>query len=143
MILVHDISGRLSDESAYVAVWTVVIGGALMLAGGVVYDSADKANEARRVTFAANEAGRAAAQEVNPDVISGSSARVDPFRAGQAARDYLSATGIDGDVSVSGTQVTVTTSQTWSPKIMPVLQPDTLTATSVVDLERVDPGTAP
>ena len=53
--------GRLADESGYVAVWTVVIGGALMVAGGVVYDSADKANEARRVTMVANEAGRAAA----------------------------------------------------------------------------------
>ena len=55
--------GRLADESGYVAVWTVVIGGALMVAGGVVYDSADKANEARRVTMVANEAGRAAAAD--------------------------------------------------------------------------------
>ncbi|WP_156466222.1 hypothetical protein [Janibacter sp. Soil728] len=137
------ISRRLADESAYVAVWTVVIGSALMLAGGVVYDSADKANEARRVTMVANEAGRAAAQEVGSGVIAGSSADVDPIRAAQAAREYLAATGIDGDVSVSGNQVTVTTSQRWAPKIMPVLQPDTLTATTVVDLERVDPGTAP
>ena len=67
--------GRLADESGYVAVWTVVIGGALMVAGGVVYDSADKANEARRVTMVANEAGRAAAQEITSDAISGRSAR--------------------------------------------------------------------
>lgn len=143
MIAVPPISRRLADESGYVAVWTVVIGSALMLAGGVVYDSADKANEARRVTMVANEAGRAAAQEVSPGVIAGSSAGVDPARAAQAARDYLAATGIDGDVSVSDTRVTVTTSQGWTPKIMPVLQPDTLTATSVVDLDRVDPGVAP
>ncbi|MDN5716267.1 MAG: hypothetical protein L0G89_03440 [Janibacter sp.] len=138
-----DMTRRLSDESAYVAVWTVVIGSALMLAGGVVYDSADKANESRRVTLVANEAGRAAAQEVSSEAIAGTSAHVDPSRAAQAARDYLAATGITGDVSVSGSTVTVTASQPWSPKVMPVLQPDTLTATSVVDLERVDPGTAP
>lgn len=134
---------RLRDERGYVAVWTVVIGGALMLVGGVVYDSADKANEARRVTLVANEAGRAAAQEVTSDVIVGTGGSVDPSRAAQAARDYLAATGVSGDVSVSGNQVTVTTSQSWSPQIMPVLQPDTLTATSVIDLERVDTGTAP
>lgn len=130
---------RLSDESAYVAVWTVVIGSALMLVGGVVYDAADKANDARRVTMVANEAGRAAAQEITTDAISGRAADVDPSRAAAAARDYLTAAGVDGDVSVSGTEVTVTTSSRWSPKIMPVLQPDTLTATTTVNLERVGP----
>ncbi|EKA60569.1 hypothetical protein B277_12066 [Janibacter hoylei PVAS-1] len=135
--------GRLADESGYVAVWTVVIGGALMVAGGVVYDSADKANEARRVTMVANEAGRAAAQEITSDAISGRAAQIDPSRAAGAAREYLDATGMDGTVSVDGTTVTVTTSQPWSPKIMPVLQPDTLTSTVEVDLERAGPGGAP
>lgn len=139
----HESTARLGDEGGYVAAWTAVIGAALILVGGVVYDSADKANEARRVTLVANEAGRAAAQEVSSDVIAGSRATIDSGRAAQAARDYLSATGVDGNVSVSGSQVTVTTSAPWSPKIMPVLQPDTLTGTAVIDLEQVDAGTAP
>lgn len=134
---------RLNDESAYVAVWTVVIGSALMLVGGMVYDVADKANEARRVTLVANEAGRAAAQEVTSGVIAGNSSDVDPERGAEAARAYLDSTGIDGQVSVSGTEVTVTTTQAWSPKIMPILQPDTLTATAVTDLKRVNAGSAP
>ena len=139
----HESTARLGDERGYVAAWTAVIGAALILVGGVVYDSADKANEARRVTLVANEAGRAAAQEVSSDVIAGSRATIDSGRAAQAARDYLSATGVDGNVSVSGSQVTVTTSAPWSPKIRPVLQPDTLTGTAVIDLEQVDAGTAP
>ncbi|CAM4080976.1 hypothetical protein [Janibacter anophelis] len=139
----HESTARLRDERGYVAAWTAVIGAALILVGGVVYDSADKANEARRVTLVANEAGRAAAQEVSSDVIAGKIATVDSSRAAQAAREYLSATGVDGTVTVDGSQVTVTTSAPWSPKIMPVLQPDTLTGTAVIDLEQVDAGTAP
>lgn len=139
----HESTARLADERGYVAAWTAVIGAALILVGGVVYDSADKANEARRVTLVANEAGRAAAQEVSADIISGSAIRIDAGPAAQAARDYLAATGVDGTVTVDGSQVTVTTSAPWSPKIMPVLQPDTLTGTAVIDLEQVDAGTAP
>ncbi len=134
---------RLRDERGYAAVWTVVIGSALMLVGGLVYDVADKANEARRVTMVANETGRAAAQEVTTGVISGRSDGVDPQRAAEAAEAYLDSTGMDGQVTVSGSQVSVTTTQSWSPKIMPILQPDTLTATAVTDLERVTPGSAP
>lgn len=136
----HPWQERLTSERGYVALWTVVIGGALMSVGGVVYDAADKANEARRVTLVANEAGRAAAQEISPEAISGRAVTIDPARGASAARDYLQATDVDGTVSVEGTQVVVHTNSQWSPKIMPVLQPETLTGSATVDLEHVEPG---
>lgn len=129
---------RIRHESdGYVALWTVIIAGAILTGGGYVIDLTDKANETRRVTMVANEAGRAAAQELSADVISGGeSFNLDTAEAANAARSHLSAAGVEGDVRVDGTTVVITATQQWEPAMMP-MPSDTLTGTSTINAEEV------
>lgn len=128
---------RLLDrEDGNVALWVIVVSAALLTAGGMVYDVADKANEARRATMTANEAGRAAAQEISAEVIGGTSYEIDAVAAGDAAQEYLDAAGVDGHVAVDGTRVVITTRLDWEPSMMP-LPADTVTGTATIDTREV------
>lgn len=127
---------RLDREDGNVALWVIVVSAALLTAGGMVYDVADKANEARRATMTANEAGRAAAQELSADVIGGTTYEIDAVAAGDAAQEYLDAAGVDGNVAVDGTRVVITTSLDWEPSMMP-LPADTVTGTATIDTREV------
>ena len=128
---------RLLDrEDGNVALWVIVVSAALLTAGGMVYDVADKANEARRATMTANEAGRAAAQEISAEVIGGTSYEIDAVAAGDAAQEYLDAAGVDGNVAVDGTRVVITTRLDWEPSMMP-LPADTVTGTATIDTREV------
>lgn len=128
---------RLLDrEDGNVALWVIVVSAALLTAGGMVYDVADKANEARRATMTANEAGRAAAQEISAEVIGGTAYEIDAVAAGDAAQEYLDAAGVDGNVAVDGTRVVITTRLDWEPSMMP-LPADTVTGTATIDTREV------
>ncbi len=128
---------RLLDrEDGNVALWVIVVSAALLTAGGMVYDVADKANEARRATMTANEAGRAAAQEISAEVIGGTTYEIDAVAAGDAAQEYLDAAGVDGNVAVDGTRVVITTRLDWEPSMMP-LPADTVTGTATIDTREV------
>lgn len=128
---------RLLDrEDGNVALWIIVVSAALLTAGGLVYDVADKANEARRATMTANEAGRAAAQELSADVIGGTTYEIDTVAAADAAQEYLDAAGVDGNVLVDGTRLVITTSLHWEPSMMP-MPADTVTGTATIDTREV------
>ena len=127
---------HLDREDGNVALWVIVVSAALLTAGGMVYDVADKANEARRATMTANEAGRAAAQEISAEVIGGTTYEIDAVAAGDAAQEYLDAAGVDGNVAVDGTRVVITTRLDWEPSMMP-LPADTVTGTATIDTREV------
>ena len=129
---------RLRGEDGHVTIWVMIIGVTIMTAGGMVYDGADKANQARRATMIANEAGRAASQELSADVVAGEGVSIALAGAADAARTYLDSAGAEGSVSVEGTQVVIRTSLPWEPSVLP-LPSDTLTATATVDAQEVAP----
>lgn len=129
-------TSRCNRDDGSVALWVVIIGAVLLTAGGLVYDSADKANDARRATMTANEAGRAAAQELSADVIGGTTYDIDTAGAADAARAYLSAADVDGSVTVDGTRVVITTSIHWEPKVLP-LPTDTINGTATIETREV------
>ena len=103
---------RLRGEDGHVTIWVMIIGVTIMTAGGMVYDGADKANQARRATMIANEAGRAASQELSADVVAGEG----------AATSYLSRQSMvtDPGVSVQRGPETVTVLATGqAPSLVP------------------------
>lgn len=124
------------SEDGFVAVWVAIFAAVIVAGGGLLYDVADKANETRRATMIANEAGRAAAQELSADVISGAGFSLDTATAADAARAYLSAAGVQGTVTVKGTEVIVTAQVPWQPSMMP-MPSDTLTGTATINAEEV------
>lgn len=108
------------QEEGYVALWTALLVVGLFTLAGLVYDGASRGSAARRAVMVANEAARAADQELTAEAITGQQAQVDPARGAAAARDYLAAAGVHGSVVVEGDTVRITTSLPWSPSFTPL-----------------------
>lgn len=85
--------------SLFFAVTTVGI----LLVMGLLVDGGGALNASNRVTSLAQEAARAAGQQLDTaQAVEGTAITVDPDAAAGAARDYLAAANVQGDVAVSG-----------------------------------------
>lgn len=101
-------SGRESEDGA-ITVFVVALTLALMVVAGLVYDGGRILASRQQARDLADNAARAAAQQVDLDALrAGSPPGLDAAAAEAAARDYLAATGHDGDVIVTGDTVEVT-----------------------------------
>ncbi len=103
----------VADEEGAITVFVVALTLALMLVAGLVYDGGRILAARQQARDLADNAARAAAQQVDLDALRrGAAPSLDPLSAEVAARDYLTATGHDGDVVVTGDGVQVTVSVT-------------------------------
>ncbi|MFE5687825.1 pilus assembly protein TadG-related protein [Streptomyces sp. NPDC057651] len=96
---------------------------------GLVVDGTGVLNGNSRATYAAQEAARAAGQQIDPgEAITGEAIVVDPDAAAGAAQDYLDAEGLNGDVVVSddGKTITVTVHDSYDPLFASLLGIDHL-----------------
>jgi Flp pilus assembly protein TadG len=109
------VSRGRGDEGA-VSLFVVVVVVALLAAIGLVVDGGGKIRALERADEAAREAARAGSQMLEiPAAVRGERVDIDPGAAGRAARAYLKAAGVEGSVSVSGGQVTVSTRVVYRP----------------------------
>lgn len=108
------------DERGSISLYVTVMAVGLLLLGCLAFDSSARVRAAKQASYAAAEAARAATQALSADAIAGHEAQIDPSRAATAARAYLAAAGISGNVTVSGPNVTITTSVDWAPVFIPV-----------------------
>ena len=106
-----------------------VLGFALLVAIGLVVDGGRYISASQLADNAAAEAGRAAGQHISSVAVLGQHPQVDPARAVQAARDYLTAAGVDGTVSVTGSEITITTTVERRPVLLTVAGVSTISAT--------------
>lgn len=107
---------QVRDERGAVTIYFAAVMVALLLGVGLVSDGASKIRAGRVATLAASEAARAASQHLQPGIVIGQDAAVDPAKAAAAARSYLRAAGVDGTVTVTGDTVAVSTTVAWKPK---------------------------
>jgi hypothetical protein len=99
---------RRRDDRGYVTLFALGVSLGLVAVIGLVHDGG-RAQRAQSDAFgAAAAAARAGTQELDPASAATGEVRLDPDLAGQAARDYLAARGLNGAVIVSGDRVTVT-----------------------------------
>ena len=113
----HDDRGGIA---VFVAIVTVVLLGII----GLVLDGGGKMRATERADTVAMEAARAAGQALDPAAaITGTDYRVDPQAATAAAYAYLHQAGVSGTVRVSpdGTTITVTVTETYTTKFLPVV----------------------
>ena len=103
---------------------------------GLVVDGQIQMTAQRRADSVAAEAARAAGQEINGSVVSGS-AGVNRARAIAAARAHLRTAGVRGDVSISGTTIVVRTNTTKEAVILPIIGITRLNATGEATVEIV------
>lgn len=104
---------RLESDEGAITVFVVALTLALMLVAGLVYDGGRVLAARQQARDLADNAARAAAQQIDLNALrSGKPPQLDPLGAEAAARDYLAATGHDGEVSVTADGVQVTVSLT-------------------------------
>lgn len=126
---------RLREDRGNSALYFVIIIATVLALAGLVSDGSSKARESRHVNLVAAEASRAGAQALGASALTGQGARVDTARGSAAARAYLAAAGVSGDVSVSGRTVTVTARNSWSPRFYSFVPAQTLSATSTSSIQ--------
>ncbi len=104
------------DDRGAITLFVVVFSLALLAAVGLVVDGGGKVRALQRADEAAREAARAGSQMLDvPSAVRGDGVRIDPAGAARAARAYLDAAGVDGNVTVAGNAVRVSTSITYEP----------------------------
>lgn len=126
------------DEHGSTTVMAAISVVAILLCLGFLVDQARQLRAVEQIDGAAQEAGRAAAQELGAEAIRGQAATLNPGRAAAAARSYLAQVGVPGSVSVQGTTIVITTSQAWTPVLLPV-GGHTLHGHATIDMTRVAP----
>lgn len=111
--------GTDRQRGASTAMLVLVVGAALLAGLGFLHDTSERINTIKRVDSAAQEAARAAAQAMDPAaLVAGDRAQLDTAAGAQAARSYLQTTGINGQVTGTGTSVRVTTTTSWCPVML-------------------------
>jgi Flp pilus assembly protein TadG len=90
---------------------------ALLMVMGLLVDGGGALNAANRATSAAQEAARAAGQQLDvAQAVEGSAITLDPDAAVAAAQDYLAAAGLEGSAEVTdgGRSLTVNVRDSYS-----------------------------
>jgi Flp pilus assembly protein TadG len=121
--------GRIRDERGSFSAMIAVLGVGLLIAIGLVVDGGRYITAAQLADNAAAEAARAAGQHVTSGAVLGQTPQVDTIRATQAAHNYLAAAGVDGEVTVAGEEITITTTVQRAPVLLTVAGVSTITAT--------------
>jgi Flp pilus assembly protein TadG len=115
--LAHD-AGRIG------LFYAIVLPGLIMMIG-LAADSAGYIQASQRADNIAAEAARAGGQAIRlPEAINGETKAVDPSRALDAVRDYLTTAGItrwDAVVSPDGQQLTVTVHVDYDPRVVDII----------------------
>lgn len=106
-------TGRWEAEDGAITVFVVALTLALMLVAGLVYDGGRILAARQQARDLADNAARAAAQQVDLDGLrAGALPSLDAGAAEYAAEAYLATVGHEGDVTVTGDAVEVTVSIT-------------------------------
>jgi Flp pilus assembly protein TadG len=112
-------SRRLADDRGAITVFVVVIAASLLLGFGLVVDGGVKLAAVERADSIAAQAARAGAQAINTSTLRATGqARIDPAAAANAARSYLASIGVQGQVVVDPSAVTVDVTIRRSTKVL-------------------------
>lgn len=96
------------NERGSATMFFIVLFVGLLLAIGLVVDGGSKTAGFQEARSVAESAARAAAGSIDGSSVAGSTPLVNPYAAQAAAQSYISASGLSGGATVSGTTVTVT-----------------------------------
>lgn len=130
-----------SDRGSY-TLWTVIIFFGLLIVLGLVVDGGGKLAAKQRAQIVAEEAARAAGQQILTPIASrGTGAYTNPITAQIAAQQYLTSSGVQGAVTpTSPGSLTIVTTVTYDPKVLGLvgIGPQTVSGTAGVTLNRTN-----
>jgi Flp pilus assembly protein TadG len=124
------------DDSGFAAMFTAAVTVSFIVLIGVVVDGGRYIRARSDVFGLAAAAARAGTQQIDEDAAFAGELRLNETNAVQAARDYLSDRGLDGDVHVDGLEVTVVARRTVGFQILPLDSTVQETATARATQER-------
>jgi Flp pilus assembly protein TadG len=116
-------------EQGSVTLLVAVLGVALLIAIGLVVDGGQHISATHLADNAAGEAARAAGQQITGAAVVGAPPEADTARAARAARTYLDAADVAGTVTVSGSEITITTTVDRHPILLSLAGVTTITGT--------------
>jgi len=119
----------LGADRGSVSLIVVVLAIGMFAMAGLVIDGGIALDTRGRATALAQEAARAGANAVSPTSLRGPrpDLRMDPTAATRAARQVLDAAGAHGEITVNGSQVTVTAHLTHRPVMLSAIGVSELT----------------
>ncbi|MGW4784855.1 pilus assembly protein TadG-related protein [Streptomyces sp. NPDC004230] len=100
---------RARREDGSMSLFFAVTTLGFLMVMGLLVDGGGALNTANHAEALAQEAARAAGQQIDPaQAIQGTAIVIDPEAASAATQDYLANAGVQGDVQVSGDGQTMT-----------------------------------
>jgi hypothetical protein len=123
---------RVRRDEGTITLLVIVVTFAVLTMIGLSVDGGGKIRALQRADNLAGEAARAAGQAIaGPEAIPGGAKVVDPAAATAAARNYLTAAGVTGTVTVSPDRrhITVTVTIVYHTVFLGLIGIGTLTAT--------------
>ena len=129
------------DDGQIAAMWAV-LSVALLVLGGLVYDGGSVLAARRSAHNLASQAARAGAQGFDVDAVLAGRTGLDPDAADTAAREFLAARQITGDVAVTPDAITVTVTLDQPTPLLAVvgIEQRRVTGTARAELLRPAPG---
>ncbi len=119
------------DDRGQVTVWGIFAGLIVLILAGLVFDEGMAMADHVKVWDTAQAAARAGAREIDLPAYRGSGViRLDPARAANAARAFLSAAGATGTVSATTTTVIVTVHATRRTQLLHLVGVTTLSVSA-------------
>jgi Flp pilus assembly protein TadG len=110
----------LHGEDGTIVGFVAVLALALIAVAGLAFDGGQIVTTTARARDLAGAAARTGAQQLEPAELHAGRAHLDPAAAHAAATGFLDAAGVDGTVTVDGTQVTVTVTLTQPMRLLPL-----------------------
>ena len=140
------ITARRGEDRGAAALVSVIAAVALFASVGLVVDYSGSLRARQRADASAEEAARAAGQQMLGSVtVRGDAPAPDPGRAITAAQQYLADAGVAGSVTLLSDRIRVTTSIPYTPKMLGAfgVGPETVTGEADVRLIRGLEGPLP
>lgn len=134
---------RPGSERGAAAAVLVLFTVALFAVAGLVIDGGYTLGAQRRAMNTAEQAARAGADELDQGALRDGEVRVDPQRAAQTVREYLTAAKVRGTVSVTDGTVTVTVSTVQETTLLKIVGVDTLPITATASAVSIDQDDRP
>jgi Flp pilus assembly protein TadG len=122
---------RRRDERGSISLWLVTTGFTMIVLVGLAIDLGGQVHTQQRACAIAGEAARVAGQQLRPaPAVRGEDATANPALAAKAARAYLTASGLNGTVQVTGgTTITVHVRDVYATKFLGIIGITSMTVT--------------
>jgi Flp pilus assembly protein TadG len=142
--LARRIRRRSGDDAGQVSPFVVILVIALLALAGLVLDPGLALSAKVQALDAAQAAARAGAQELDLNLYrTTGQARLNPAAATNAAQAWLAAAGLDGTVSATVTDVTVTVYRTQKTQVLQLIGVSSLNVSATATATAVQGVTGP